>query len=122
MFRSRRFAAGLVVAALLAGALIGKASTSSNTVPNATVGQGSAAASPYAVSGVTYSLNTTLPQNIDQVSFTISPTNARVVKARLSDAGSFYSCTNTSGAVTCATTSPQATATGSTNLTVVATQ
>ena len=122
MLRNRWFGGGLIVAALLAGALVGKASTSSNSVPNATVGQGSAAVTPYAVSNVNFALNANSPQDIDQVSFDISPTDARVVTARLSDAGSFYSCTNTSGAVTCATTSPQATATGSTNLTVVATQ
>jgi hypothetical protein len=115
-------AASLIVGALLAGAIAGRAATNSNTVPAGTVGQGSAAASPYTVSGVSYTLNANSPQNIDQVAFTISPTTARVVKARLFAGGPWYSCTNSSGSVTCATTSPQGSASTAANLLVVATQ
>ena len=119
----RRFvAAGLVFGALLVGAIAGRAATASNTVPAGTVGQGSAATSPYTISGVGYTLNASSPQSIDQVAFTISPTTARVVSAQLVSGGSWYSCTNTSGSVTCATTSPQANVSTANTLTVVASQ
>ena len=118
----RLVAAFLVLAALLGGVVAGKVATASNTVPAGKVGQGSSATSTYTISSIAYTLNANRPQNIDQVAFTISPTTARVVKARLFNAGSWYSCTNTSGSVTCATTSPQGSATTAANLTVVATQ
>jgi hypothetical protein len=101
---------------------VGRVATASNTVPAGTVGQGSSVTSTYAISSIVYTLNIDSPQNIDQVAFTISPTNARVVEARLFNAGSWYTCTNTSGSVTCATTSPQGSASTAVNLTVVATQ
>ena len=119
----RRFAtAGLVTVALLVGGVAGKAATASNTIPVGTVGQGSAAATPYTVSAVAYTLNINSPQSIDQVAFTISPTSPRVVKAQLFSGGPWYSCTNSSGSVTCATTSPQGSASTAANLLVVATQ
>jgi hypothetical protein len=118
----RPLAAGLVIGALLVGAIAGKAATASNTVPTGTVGQGSAAASPYTVSSVSYSLNANSPQNIDQVAFTISPATPRVVKAQLYGGGPWYSCSNSAGSVTCATTSPQGSASTASNLLVVATQ
>ena len=121
-FSERALAGSLVLAALLAGAAAGRVSTASNTVPAGTVGQGSSVTSTYAISAIAYTLNINSPQNIDQIAFTISPTTARVVKARLYDAGPWYACTNTSGSVTCATTSPQGSATTAANLTVVATQ
>jgi hypothetical protein len=121
-FRGRALVASAVFAALLTGAIAGRVSTASNTVPAGTVGQGSSVTSTYAISAIAYTLNIDSPQNIDQIAFTISPTTARVVKARLYDAGPWYSCTNTSGSVTCATTSPQGSATAAANLTVVATQ
>jgi len=123
--RARWQALGIVLTGLLAGAVIGRVATASTSVPNETLGYGTAASvAAYAISGVSYTLDANSPQNIDQVAFTISPTTARVVQAQLATGGSWYSCTNTSGSVTCATTSPtQATvnASGST-LTVEATQ
>jgi hypothetical protein len=44
------------------------------------------------------------------------------VKVQLAAAGAWYSCTNTAGAVSCTTTSPQATVLSATQLTVVAVQ
>jgi len=64
----------------------------------------------------------TAPTNLDQVTFTIAPTTATTVKAQLASAGTWYSCANTAGSVTCNTTSPQATVAAATQLTVVATQ
>ena len=119
----RRFVAiGLLMGALLVGGVLGKVATASNTVPAGTVGQGSAATSPYTISGVGYTLNASSPQLIDQVAFTISPTTARVVEAQLVSGSSWYSCTNTSGSVTCATTAPQANVSTANTLTVVASQ
>jgi hypothetical protein len=71
---------------------------------------------------VAYTLNSTTPTNLDQVSFTIAPTTASAVKAQLSAGGSWYTCANAAGSVTCNTTSPQATVAAATQLTVVAVQ
>ena len=100
----------------------GYAFTASNTVPNASLGQGSNTISGYTVSSVAYNLNAGNPANLDSVTFTISPTTASSVKVQLASGGSWYSCTNTSGSVSCATTSPQATAAAATSLNVVASQ
>ncbi|HEV7132334.1 MAG TPA: hypothetical protein VGN27_01220 [Gaiellaceae bacterium] len=100
----------------------GYAYTASNTVPNATLGQGSNTISGYTVSSVAYNLNAGNPSNLDSVSFTISPAAATSVKVQLAPAGTWYSCTNTTGSVSCATTSPQATAAAATALNVVASQ
>jgi hypothetical protein len=120
--RTRRralIAAGAVVAVL---SISGYAFTASNTVPNATLGQGTNTISGYTVSSVAYNLNSSNPANVDSVTFTISPSTASTVKIQLASGGSWYSCTNTSGSVSCATTSPQATAAAATALNVVAEQ
>jgi hypothetical protein len=112
-------AAGALVAVL---SVSGYAFTASNTVPNASLGQGSNTISGYAVSSVAYNLDASTPTNLDSVNFTISPATATSVKIQLVAAGSWYTCTNTAGAVTCPTTSPQATAATATALNVVASQ
>ncbi len=93
----------------------------SNTVPGSEAGAGSGAISGYTVSSVAYGLNATTPTNLDSVTFTISPAAAGTVKAQLASGGTWYTCSNTSGSVTCNTTSPQATTAAATQLTVVAT-
>jgi hypothetical protein len=108
-----------VVAALGTAAYV---FTATNTVPDTSAGSGSGTISGYTITNVQYSLNATNPQNLDAVTFTISPTAASVVKIQLASGGSWYSCTNTSGSVSCTTTSPQATVAAATQLTVVATQ
>jgi hypothetical protein len=120
--RMRRRA--LLISAVLAVVLSigGYAFTASNTVPNATLGQGANVISGYTVSSVAYNLNASTPSNVDSVSFTISPATATSVKIQLAAAGSWYSCTNTAGSVSCATTAPQATAVLATALNVVASQ
>ena len=112
-------ATGALVAVL---SVSGYAFTASNTVPNASLGQGSNTISGYTVSSVAYNLNASNPANLDSVTFTISPSTASTVKVQLASGGSWYSCTNTSGSVSCATTSPQATAAAATSLNVVASQ
>ena len=91
--------------------------TASNSVTAKAAGAGSASISGYTVSGVSYSLNASDPQNIDSVSFTISPATASTVKASL-DGTNWNSCTNSSGSVSCTTTG--ATVSGASSLTVVA--
>ena len=110
------------VSAALFFSVGGYAFTASSTVPNATVGQGSNTISGYTASSVAYNLNASTPTNIDSVSFTISPATATTVKVQLASGGSWYACTNTSGSVSCATTSPQATVSATTSLNLVATQ
>lgn len=119
-FLTRRGLGALVVAGALAGGTY--AFTASNTVPSSTAGSGTGAISGYTISAIAYTLDSTTPTNLNQVAFTIAPTTASQVKAQLASGGSWYACTNTSGSVTCATTSPQATAAAATSLTVVATQ
>ena len=118
--RQKRFALAALVAGVVASGAY--AFTNSNTVPASNAGSGSTAISGYTATNVSYALNAANPQNIDTVTFTISPTTTSAVKIQLAAAGSWYSCTNTAGSVSCTTTSPQATAAAATQLTVVATQ
>lgn len=118
--RRRRFALAALVAGIAASSAY--AFTNSNTVPATNAGSGSGAISGYTASNISYALDATNPQNIDSVTFTISPTTTATVKVQLASGGSWYSCTNTAGSVSCTTTSPQATAAAATQLTVVASQ
>ena len=118
--RQKRFALAALVAGVVASSAY--AFTNSNTVPATNSGSGSTAISGYTATNVSYALNAANPQNIDTVTFTISPTTTSAVKIQLAAGGSWYSCTNTAGSVSCTTTSPQATAAAATQLTVVATQ
>ena len=96
--------------------------TASNTVPNTNAGAGSGTITGYTISGVAYNLNSTDPNNIDSVDFTIAPTTAGTVKIQVVNGGTWYDCTNTTGSVTCDTTvGIQATVTPANQLTVVAT-
>jgi hypothetical protein len=113
----------LIVSVLALAVSLGVyAFAATNTVPGSSAGAGSGAISGYTVSSVAYSPNATTPTNLDQVSFTIAPTAASTVKAQLAAGGSWYNCANAAGSVTCNTTSPQATVSAATQLTVVATQ
>jgi len=120
----RHARARVILIAILSGILASAAYafTASNTVPVSQAGSGNNTISGYTATNVAYTLNATTPTNIDSVAFTISPTTTSAVKIQLAPAGSWYSCVNVSGSVTCATTSPQATVLGATQLTVVAVQ
>ncbi len=120
---------GIVVAMAIAGGAY--AFTAANTVPATTAGAGSGVVSGYTVTNIHYGLDATTPANIDTLTFNVSPvipnTGAGKVIAQttLSTGGpNNYTCTtDTTGAVvTCATTSPQLTATLLTGVTVVAAQ
>ena len=121
MLHSKRKLVGSLVAAIaVCVAVAGYAFTASNTVPNASLGQGANVISGYAITGISYNQNASNPSNIDSVAFTITPAAASSVKVQLVSAGSWYSCTNTAGSVSCTTTSPQATAGAANSLNVVA--
>lgn len=107
--------------AAIAGALgLGSfAFTASNTVPDTKAGDGTGTVSGYVVSSVHYGLNATDPTKADSVTFTLdsTPVSGSTIKTKVG--GSWYSCTNSAAAVTCATTSPQATVQPITTLQVV---
>jgi hypothetical protein len=118
-----------VVIALIGGGVY--AFTASNTVPATTAGSGAGVVSGYTITNIHYALDATTPSNIDSVTFTISPvvpstgTGKVVIAAALSTGGpTNYTCTtdSTGATVTCATTTPQLTATLLTGITIVAAQ
>jgi hypothetical protein len=130
----RRFTATRLIVALAAAAAItggAYAFTAANTVPATNAGSGSGTVSGYTVSNIHYSLNTTTPNNVDSLTFTISPavpstsSGKVIVQAALTTGGpNNYTCsTDTAGStVTCATTTPQLTTDKLSTLTVVAAQ
>jgi hypothetical protein len=118
--KRRRFALAALVAGVVSSSAY--AFTASNTVPATSAGVGSQAISGYTASNVSYTLNAANPQNVDAVTFTISPATTSTVKVQLVGGGSWYSCSNIGGTVTCATTAPQVTAAAANQLTVVAAQ
>jgi hypothetical protein len=125
--RRRRSAIGrwVSVLALVIGLVVGTyAFTAANTVPTSKAGDGSGAISGYVLSSVKYNLNATSPQNIDSVTFTLdsTPVTGSTLKAQLDAAGTWYTCTFVAAAVTCPTTSPQATVAAATSLRVIIAQ
>jgi hypothetical protein len=128
LLQTKVLLATLVVVAIGGGVY---AFTASNTVPATTAGSGAGVVSGYTITNIHYVLDTTTPSNIDSVTFTISPavpstsTGKVVIAAALSSGGpTNYTCTtDTTGAnVTCATITPQLTATLLTGITIVAAQ
>lgn len=110
----------ILIAALAAA--VGAASyafTATNTVPDTHAGVGSGTISGFTITNVAYTMNAADGDKLDQVAFTIDSNTANV-KIRLTAAGTWYACTNSSGSVTCDTTSPQATVTAADELTVAA--
>jgi hypothetical protein len=108
------------VAVSLVFATAAFAFAAANTVPATTSGSGSNTISGYTITNVSYGLDTTTPTNIDTVTFTLSPAAATTVKIQLVTGGSWYSCTDSTGSVSCTTTG--ATVAAANSLTVVASQ
>jgi hypothetical protein len=122
-FGIMRFVAGVAGAATIAGGAF--ALTASNTVPTSSAGAGQATISGYTVTNVHYNLNSTNPQNIDSVTFTLdtAPPAGSTVRVKLVAAGStYYSCTNATVNVTCTTTTPAVSVSAADQLLVVAAQ
>jgi hypothetical protein len=114
----------LAVALTIAVAAGAYAYTNSNTVGATQAGDGTGAITGFVLSSVKYNLNASNPGNIDSVTFTLdaTPVAGSTLKSQLAPAGSWYTCTNVAAAVTCTTTSPQATVATATNLRVVIAQ
>ena len=124
MFK-RSFKFFIIGVFVLALATTTYALAAANTVPTSTAGDGNGVISGYTVTAIHYALNVTNPANIDTVTFTIAPAASAgsVVTVQLYPAGSWYTCTVTTGtAVSCTTTSPQATVLAATSLHVVIAQ
>lgn len=98
--------------------------TASNTVGTTSAGDGSGAISGFVVTSVKYNLNAATPSNMDSVTFTLdtAPVAGSTIKAQLASAGSWYTCSNVSTAVTCTVMTPQATVAAATTLRVVVAQ
>jgi len=102
--RNIRYLAIFALVLVLAGATY--AFAAANTVPGSKAGDGSGAISGYAVSAIHYTLNAANPATIDSVTFTLdtAPAGGSTIKIKLVAAGTtWYSCTNVTTAVTCAT-------------------
>ena len=96
--------------------------TASNTVPSTAAGDGSGTITGFTVSNVDYALNGTTPANIDTVTFDLDsdPGASSTIQIKLESAGStWYTCSNVTTAVTCDTTSPQATVSAADELRVL---
>jgi hypothetical protein len=122
--RRSRLTGRLAAVILLTGVLVAGtyAYTAANTVPASKAGDGSGAVSGYTVSAVHYNLNASSPQNVDSVTFTLdSDPGSGTIKAQV-DGTNWYTCSHVTTAVTCTTTSPQATVLGATSLRVIVAQ
>lgn len=122
---SVKLVAPVVLVTLLATGGVAVAFTASNTTPTSKVGDGAGAASGYTVSAEVYTLNGADPTLVDQLAFTLNtaPPAGSVIKVRLVSAGTdWYYCSNIATAVTCDTTSPQATAASVDQIRVVVAQ
>lgn len=113
-----RVVLGGLVAAGAVG-VSGFAFTASNTVNPSKAGDGSGTVSGYVVTGVHYGLNGTDPTKADSVTFNLDSTPVAGSTLKTKVGASWYTCTNVAAAVTCATTSPQATVQPITTLEVV---
>ncbi|MGZ8716418.1 MAG: hypothetical protein ACXWYO_04830 [Gaiellaceae bacterium] len=91
-------AVALLTAILAAGAY---AFTASNTVPSSNAGSGSGTVSGYTATNLTYALTAADPNTIDTLTFDISPTTTSVVKVKAGTTGSWKTCANAAGAITC---------------------
>jgi hypothetical protein len=110
------FLIGMVVFIL---ATITYAYAASNTVTAGKVGSGAATITGYAVSGVTYTLDSNNPVNITAVAFTLDA-GATTVKVRLVTGGTLFPCTG--GPTNWSCTITGVTATAANNLEVNAAQ
>ena len=125
MTKSRIAIWGVLAVLIIGFAALVAVFSASNTVPATNAGEGQGVISGYTATNVHYALNATNASNIDAVTFTVdtAPPAGAVVKVKLVSTGStWYSCTNVTTAVTCTTTSPQATTATSDELRVIAAQ
>ncbi|MEI6664541.1 MAG: hypothetical protein WCL53_00100 [Chloroflexota bacterium] len=103
----------------------GYAFAAANTVPTSKAGDGAAVITGYTVSSVVYAINVASPQNIDTVTFNLDSTPPVGSKIRLklvAASATWYRCSNVAAAITCDTTTPQATVASADELRVVVAQ
>ena len=110
-----------ILAAVIATGAFAYTNSIGGVTPPA-VGSGSGAIAGYTASNIAYTLSPTNPVNLNQIAFNLAgSTAATAVQISLDGGTTWYACTmGTLPAVTCATTSPQATAAAATNMTIVA--
>ena len=123
--RRKRNRRAVLMTAILAAVIATGAFAYTNSIGGVAppaVGSGSGAIAGYNASNIAYTLSPTNPLNLNQVAFNLaSSTAATAVQISLDGGSTWYACTmGTPPAVTCATTSPQATAAAATNMTIVA--
>ena len=122
--RRRKNRRALLLTAIVAAVIATGAYAYTNTISGVTppnLGSGSGAIGGYTASNITYTLAAN-PTNLNQVAFNLANSTASsAVQISLDGGTTWYACAmGTPPAVTCATTSPQATAASATNLTIVA--
>lgn len=132
MRNTKKLLGALAVAGMVAAS--GTAFTASNTVEASDAGSGSSVISAYTTSDIQYTANSTDPETLDEVTFTVDKT-ARYVAMRTKTAGDWYqsddlrletntinSCTTVDNLTwTCDVTGNGETVEGASELTVVAT-
>jgi spermidine/putrescine-binding protein len=91
-------AVALLTAVLAAGAY---AFAASNTVPSSNAGSGSGTVSGYTATNLTYTLTAADPNTIDTLTFDVAPITTSVVKVKAGSTGSWKTCANSSGSITC---------------------
>lgn len=114
-----RLLAALAIGLAIAGTVLGLAAT--NVVPDSSAGDGSGNVTGYTVSNITYTLNSANPQQVDKVSFQLSPSGAQTVKASVDNGSTWASCSLSGSTWTCDFT-PDAAVQPITSLRVVAAQ
>jgi len=114
--RSPRRLAVMAIFSVVAVSAFGFAAA--NTVPASHAGDGNGAITGYAVSNISYTLDSGDPSTIDSVDFTLAPTDATSVQIYLD--GAWYTCTG--GATPSCNVGGAATVLGAVNLQVVAAQ
>lgn len=107
---------------IVAATTLGFAAT--NTVPDSNAGDGAGVISGYTVTNVHYTLDSTTPTQVNQVSFTLAPAMVAGGTIRISTNGTNFitaPCTGTTN-ITCSLAGAGITAQSLTNLRVVAAQ
>jgi hypothetical protein len=124
--RIRNIRTFVALALALIFAVSARGFAASNTVPGSAAGDGSATISGYTITDVTYTLNSTNPQNLDNVRFTVTApagTSApSTVRAQLVSGGSWSTCGNGGSGTTWTCTLTNVSAAAANNLTIVAAQ
>lgn len=100
--RLTRMAVVVLLLAAMAGVGV-RAFTASNTVGASSAGDGSGAISGYTISAIHYNLDSTNPQDLDSLTFTLdsAPPSGSTIKVRTPSTGAWITCANTGASVTC---------------------